>query len=127
MDVTNENFGFQSPHWMLQVVVSQADPEALRLGVIEMINYLVHNDDPTTADAFDILAQYCGVGRYIPTRDATEEEAESESRVMDPTRRDNEYSGYDPTSVDQMVAEFMATLDKMPSAEEPTTNEEENE
>ena len=126
MDVTNENFGFHSAHWMLQVIVSKANPEDLRVGVIEMINYLVHNDDPEICEAFEILVQYSGAGVYYPTRPATEEEAQAEAAIMDPTRRDAALDAPGPADISQMVADFKEALDKMPTAEEPKTNEEEN-
>lgn len=124
MDVTNENLGFHSPHWMLQVIVSQARPEDLQIGVVEMVNYLVHNDDPDICEAFDILVQYCGIGAYYPTRDATEEEAQAEAAIMDPSRRDAALDAPGPADISQMVADFKEALDKMPTAEEPKNNEE---
>lgn len=118
--ISDYNIGFHSPHYMLQALVAHADEDLLRAGVIEMINYLVHNDDPDLGTAFDLLAQVCASGVYVRTYEHDPEEEEHPNRDLDPTTRAaTAIIGTEPgESTEDILKRFREQLNIIPETDE---------
>ena len=120
--ISDYNWGFGSQHFMLQALVASADAALLRRGVVEMINYLVHSEDPDLFVAFDILAQFTATGKWIRTVEVGEP-PEDEARNLDPSTRPADAkvtvqaAALAPDDIEDLVRRFAEQLNEMPDAE----------
>jgi hypothetical protein len=66
------DFGVWSNHWMAKMLVFYVPRSQLNLAVVKVIDALVYGDGDE--DLLDILAQTMATGRYVQTREHTEDD-----------------------------------------------------
>lgn len=101
------DYGLFSPHWMLKASLMYVPRWQLNLAIVRMIDEMVYGEDEDV-DYLDVLAQYALTGRYVKTREHTEEDHNRRFRTQTPT--------YSEEEIDRQVAEFRKILDGEPSA-----------
>lgn len=106
----SEEHGLFSTMWMLRASLLWADPKYLYTGVMDMVDYLVNDEDPVVADALDILAQVALSGRYTPTRLSEDGERPPITGTLQKISDED---------VESEAKRFRDLLDKMTTADEP--------